>query len=212
MKRGWYTFALWVSRMFCVVFFRMHIHGQGNVPKKGPFILISNHQSYIDPMFCGAPIPRQISYVGRDSLFKNWMLRNFMLSVGFIAIRRDKPDLTSIKRMLARLSDGFGLCLFPEATRTSDGRIAPLKPGFSFIVRKSKAPIVPVIIEGAFDCWPRHQKLFRPGQHISVNYGRCIQPEEVKEMTDKELAQYMTDIMRDMLNKCRIKRGKKPYK
>jgi 1-acyl-sn-glycerol-3-phosphate acyltransferase len=198
--------------MFCVVFFRMHIHGQGNVPKKGPFILICNHQSYLDPIFCGAPIPRQISYVGRANLFKNWMFRSIILSVGSIAIRRDKPDLTAIKRMLARLSDGFGLCLFPEATRTSDGRIALLKPGFSFIVRKSKAPIVPVIIDGAFDCWPRHQKLFNPGQRISVDYGKCIQPEEVEKMTDRELAQHMTGIMREMLNQCRIKRGKQPYK
>jgi 1-acyl-sn-glycerol-3-phosphate acyltransferase len=140
------------------------------------------------------------------------MFRNIILSVGCIAIRRGRPDLTAIKCILARLSDGFGLCLFPEATRTSDGRIAPLKPGFSLIVRKSKAPIVPVVIDGAFECWPRHQKLFRPGQRISVNYGECIQPEKVEKMTDKELAQYMTDTMRDMLNKCRIKWGKKPYK
>lgn len=212
IKRSWYTFALWVCRMFCVVFFRMHIHGQENVPKRGPFIMIGNHQSYLDPVFCGAPIPRQISYVGRDNLFKNWMFGNIILSVGCIAIRRGKPDLTAIRQMLARLSDGFGLCLFPEATRTSDGKVAPLKSGFSFIVRKSKAPIVPVVIDGAFECWPRHQKLFRPGQRISVKYGKSIQSEEVDKMTDKELAQYMTDVLRKMLNECRIERGKHPYK
>ncbi|MFA5554049.1 MAG: lysophospholipid acyltransferase family protein [Phycisphaerae bacterium] len=211
LGRCWYTFALWVCRMFLVVFFRMHIRGQKNVPRKGAFLLICNHQSYLDPVFCGAPLRRQMAYVGRDTLFRSMIFKTIIASVGTIPIRRDKADLTAIKKMFARLSDGMGLCLFPEATRTCDGKIAPLKAGFSFIVRKAKVPIVPVVVDGAFECWPRHQKFFTPGYHISVKYGRCIPPEEVKSMSDDELAEYITSILRKMHNECRINRRKQPY-
>lgn len=211
LKRGWYVFALWACRMFCVVFFRMHLNGQENIPKKGPFLLISNHQSYLDPIFCGAPLRRQLAYVARDSLFRNWMFRNIIASVGTIPVRRDTADLSAVRRMLEKLREGFGLCLFPEATRTSDGRISPLRPGFSLLCRKGDAPIVPVVIDGAFQCWPRTKKFFSPWQHISVWYGRRIEPQEAARMSDEELAAYVTDVMRQMLNECRMRLGDQPH-
>lgn len=211
VKRGWYVFALWACRMFCVVFFRMHLSGQENIPRKGPFLLISNHQSYLDPIFCGTPIRRQMVFVARDSLFRSWAFRSIIASVGAIPVRRGRADLTAMKRMLASLREGFGLCLFPEATRTSDGRIAALRPGFSFLCRKAKAPIVPVVIDGAFQCWPRNQKFFSPWQHIWVRYGKRIEPQEASRMSDDELAVHLTDVMRKMLNECREKFSKSPY-
>jgi 1-acyl-sn-glycerol-3-phosphate acyltransferase len=211
LKRGWYVFALWACRMFCVVFFRMHLNGQENIPRRGPFLLISNHQSYLDPIFCGAPLRRQLVYVARDTLFRSWIFRNVFASVGAISVRRGVADLTAIKRMLGVLGEGFGLCLFPEATRTSDGRIAPLRPGFSLLCRKANAPIVPVVIDGAFQCWPRRQKVFSPFQHIWVWYGRSIEPQEAALMSDEELAAYVTDVMRRMLNDCREKFGRRTY-
>ena len=211
IRHGWYVFALWACRMFCVVFFRMHLNGQENIPRRGPFLLVSNHQSYLDPIFCGTPIRRQMVFVARDSLFHNWAFRRIVASVGTIPVRRGKADLTAIKRMLASLRQGFGLCLFPEATRTSDGRIAELRPGFSLLCRKAKAPIVPVVIDGAFQCWPRNQKFFSPWQHIWVWYGKRIEPQDAERMSDDELAVYLTSIMRKMLNECREKFSKEKY-
>ena len=211
LSRGWYVFALWTSRMFCVVFFRMHLHGQENIPRKGPFLLISNHQSLLDPIFCGAPLRRQLAFIGRDSLFRNWLFRIIIVSVGAIPIRRNTADLTAIKRMIGRLKEGYGLCLFPEATRTSDGRIAPLRPGFSLLSRKGNASIVPVVIDGAFQCWPRTKKFFSPWYRISVYYGKCIEPEQARSMSDDELAAHVTNIMRRMLNESRVRLGNEAY-
>jgi 1-acyl-sn-glycerol-3-phosphate acyltransferase len=211
IRHGWYVFALWACRMFCVVFFRMHLNGQENIPRKGPFLLVSNHQSYLDPIFCGAPLRRQLVFVARDSLFQSWAFRSIIASVGAIPVHRGKADLTAIKRMLSSLREGFGLCLFPEATRTSDGRISELRAGFSLLCRKANAPIVPVVIDGAFQCWPRNQKFFSPWQHIWVWYGKRIEPQEAERMGDDELAAYLTGIMRKMLNECREKFSKSAY-
>jgi len=211
VKHGWYVFALWACRMFCVVFFRMHLNGQENIPRKGPFLLVSNHQSCLDPIFCGAPLRRQLAYVARDTLFRNWTFGCIIASVGTIPIRRGTADLTAVKRMFAALREGFGLCLFPEGTRTSDGRIAALRPGFSLLCRKAKAPIVPVVIDGAFQCWPKGKKFFSPWQHIWVWYGKRIEPQEAARMSDEELAAHVTNIMRQMLNDCRVKFGYQEY-
>ena len=211
LSRGWYVFALWASRMFCVVFFRMHLYGQENIPRKGPFLLISNHQSLLDPFFCGAPLRRQLIFIGRDSLFRNWLFRIIIVSVGAIPIRRNTADLTAIKRMIGRLKEGYGLCLFPEATRTSDGKIAPLRPGFSLLSRKGNAAIVPVVIDGAFQCWPRTKKFFSLWHRISVYYGKCIEPEQARSMSDDELAAHVTNIMRRMLNESRVRLGNEAY-
>jgi len=211
IERGWYIFALWACRMFCVVFFRMHMFGQDNIPRKGPFILIRNHQSTLDPIFIGAPIPRQLAYVARDTLFGNWFFRNLCVSVGTITVRRGTADMTAIRRMLARLKEGLGLVLFPEATRTSDGKISPLKPGFALLSRRAKAPIVPVIIDGAYECWPRTRKFFTPWMHVSVTYGTSIPAEEIAKMTDEQVTDKLNEILRQMHNQARKRMKKTLY-
>ncbi len=211
LNRGWYIFALWACRMYCVTFFRMHLIGQNNVPRKGPFVLISNHQSFLDPIFCGAPLRRQLVYVARDTLFHNWFFRYICCSIGVIPVKRGSADLSAIKAMLRKLKEGYGLCLFPEATRTADGKIASLRSGFAMLCRKTKAPIVPVVIDGAYECWPRTKKFFSPWHNITVRYGKSIPYKQASQMTDDELAEYLTNSMRKMLNESRVVRGKQPY-
>ena len=116
-----------------------------------------------------------------------------------------------MKKIIEELKTGNGVCLFPEATRTRDGKITPFKPGFGLLCRRGKAAVVPVVVEGAFECWPRHKKIFSPGSEITVCYGKCITAEQVKHMNDRELADNLTDTLRSMQNDCRIKLGKQPY-
>jgi len=71
---------------------------------------------------------------------------------------------------------------------------------------------VPVVIDGAFECWPRHKKIFSPGTQIAVCYGKCITAEQIKKMDDKELAKNLTETLRQMQNDYRAKHGKEPLK
>ena len=100
--------------------------------------------------------------------------------------------------------------MFPEGTRTEDGRIAPLKPGFGLLCRKTGATIVPVLVDGAYECWPRHKRFPSSGT-IVVCFGQAIPAEQIKEMDDRELAELLTDKLRQMQNQCRLKLGKNPY-
>lgn len=207
----WFRLARWWCRVFCIVFFRMRFRGLGNIPPKGAFILASNHQSFLDPLFVGIALKRQLCFMARDTLFKHWFFGRLISSVNAIPVRRGQADISSIKKIIAKLKEGRGVCLFPEATRTSDGRIASLKGGFTLLCRRGNAPVVPVLIDGAFECWPRHRRLFRPGSKIVVCYGRPISAEQIMGMEDEGFARLLTDRLRDMQAEVRITQGKQPF-
>jgi len=122
-----------------------------------------------------------------------------------------EADLSAMRKVIGKLEEGRGFCLFPEGTRTSDGKIAPFKSGFGLLCRRSEAAVVPVLVDGAFECWPRHKKIFSPGR-IVVCYGKAITAEQVKEMSDRDLAENVTDTLRRMQTESRIKQGKEPIK
>jgi 1-acyl-sn-glycerol-3-phosphate acyltransferase len=100
--------------------------------------------------------------------------------------------------------------LYPEGTRTRDGRIAPFKPGFGLLCRRAKAPVLPVLIDGAFECWPRHRKLFSPGP-VNVWIGSPVPPEQIARMSNQELADHLTSTVRDMQTTFRAKHHRPVY-
>jgi len=154
-------------------------------------------------------LKRHLNFVARDSLFTNRIFGWMISSVNTIPVKQGKTDLSAIKRIIRLLKEGKGVCLFPEGTRTSDGKIAPLKSGFSLLCRRAEAAVVPAVIDGAFECWPRHKKIFSPGR-IVVCYGKAISAEQIKSMNNEELAEVLTDKLRQMQNNCRVAQGKKP--
>jgi 1-acyl-sn-glycerol-3-phosphate acyltransferase len=210
LKARWFWLARWICKVFCILFFRVRTYGRENIPAKGAFILVSNHQSYLDPIFCVGPLKRPSSFLARDSLFSNWFFGPLISSVNAIPVKLGKADISAMRKVIGKLKEGQGVCLFPEGTRTYDGKIAPLKPGIGFLCRRGKATVVPVVIDGAFECWPRHKKIFSPGS-ILICYGKVITAEQVKNMGDEKLAEVLTDTLRRMQNECRQKAGKKPY-
>ena len=210
LSAKWFWFARWICRVFCIIFFRMRVSGRENIPDKGAFILASNHQSYLDPLFCGVPLNRQLSFLARDSLFTNWFFGRLIFSVGTIPVKQGEADISAMRKIIAKLEEGKGVCLFPEGTRTSDGKITAFKPGLGLLCRRGGAAIVPAVIDGAFECWPRRKKVFSSGA-ISVCYGKPITAEQAKGMGDKKLAEVLTETLRRMQTKARVEQGKKPY-
>ena len=189
----------------------MRFVGMENIQASGPFIFVVNHQSFFDPIFAGIMFKGQLCFMARDTLFTNKILGPIIKSVKAIPVRRGQADLASIKAIIARLREGDSVCLFPEATRTTDGKIAPFKGGVSLLSRRGNAYVVPVLIDGAFECWPRHRKLFKIGSKITITYGKPISVEKITEMEDDVFAAMLTKTMRDMQSQTRIAEGKQPF-
>ena len=162
-NRFWYQFLRWLIYLTGILAYGVRYSGRENIPKTGPVLVVSNHQSHFDPPLIGAGCWRRMNYLARETLFRfaplGWLIR----SLDAIPIDRDGLGLNGIKESLRRLKRGEMVLIFPEGTRTRDGEIAPFRPGFTVLAARSKAWILPVAIEGAFDAWPRSRKLPRPG-------------------------------------------------
>jgi len=210
IKSFWYRLARLCCRVFCSVCFRMRVFGRENIPRKGGFILACNHQSYLDPVFCGIQVNRNLNYLARSTLFSNPFFGRLIKSVNTIPVKRAQADLSAIKKVIACLKQGHGVCLYPEATRTRDGRIAEFRPGFGLLCRRSDVPVIPVAIEGAFECWPRGKKIFSFGCEIAVFFGWPIKNADVKKLSNEELAKEITTKVRAMQNDLRAKSKKEP--
>ena len=173
-------------------------------------MLLSNHQSFLDPMINANPFRRQCCFAARSTLFDIPVFGRLVHSFNAIPIKRGQADLAAMKMFVEKLKAGYGLVLYPEGTRTENGKIADMKPGFGLLARKADVPIIPSVIDGAFECWPRQQKLFSRGK-IYVTYGPPIPAEKVAELGDREFARYLTKILRDMQTELRLKIGREPF-
>jgi 1-acyl-sn-glycerol-3-phosphate acyltransferase len=127
-----------------------------------------------------------MNYVARDSLFRNRWFGWLIHSVNAIPIDRDGIGLAGIKEALKRLKRGEMVLIFPEGTRTKNGEIGRLRPGFTALAIRSKSAILPVAIEGAYRCWPKSHKFPRPGK-VHVRYGRPLLPEDYAGLDERDL-------------------------
>jgi 1-acyl-sn-glycerol-3-phosphate acyltransferase len=175
-----------LARLLVVLLFRLRVVGRENWPAAGGALACSNHQSYFDPLLVGLTCARRMNYLARDSLFRVPVLGRIIKFFDSIPIDREGGGLAGLKETLKRLKAGEMVLIFPEGTRTHDGEVAPLKPGFIAVARRSRVPLVPVAIDGAYQSWPRTASFPRPTR-LAVVIGEPISAEEIAELTDEDL-------------------------
>jgi 1-acyl-sn-glycerol-3-phosphate acyltransferase len=177
------------SRLISVLLFRLHVRGQGLIPRNGGVLLVTNHQSFLDPWLAGLAAPRQVHSMARDTLFKGGFLQWLMELLNAFPVKRGAADLGAIRAAADRLDKGYAVNIFAEGTRSEDGSIGPIAPGISLILRRTKSPvpIVPAIVDGAFAAWPRNARFPKP-RPVRMAFGRPIAPEEWQPLAPDELA------------------------
>lgn len=175
-----------LARLVAVMFFRLRVVGREHWPAEGGGLVCSNHQSYFDPPLVGLTCDRRMNYLARDSLLRIPGLKQLILFLDAIPIDREGGGLGGLKETLKRLKAGELVLIFPEGTRTHDGEVAPFKPGFIAVARRSRVPLVPVALDGAFQAWPR-TSWFPRLTRLAVAIGPPIPPDEVAELTDEDL-------------------------
>ncbi|MEN6457683.1 MAG: lysophospholipid acyltransferase family protein [Thermoguttaceae bacterium] len=182
--------------------YRVRFTGQENIPKRGGVLVVSNHQSHFDPPLVGVGSSRRMNYVARQTLFDFGPFGRFLKSVGAIPLDREGTGLSGIKEALRRLKRGEMVLIFPEGTRSRDGQLGVLRPGFTTLAVRSRAAILPVGVDGAFDAWPRTRKLPRLGR-IRIHYGNPIPAEEIVGRDENELLAEIERRIRECLAKAR---------
>ncbi len=182
-----YIFCNSVTRLFAIVYFRFRVHKSERYPLDGPVLICANHQSHMDPILVANGCTRYVGFVARESLFKFKPFGWLITTLGAFPINRD-GGIAGIKETLKRLKRGEVVLIFPEGTRTPNGTIQNFKSGFCAIARRSKVPIVPVAIDGAYDAWPKNAALPRP-RSIKLKVGHPIMFDEYNSLTDTEITE-----------------------
>jgi 1-acyl-sn-glycerol-3-phosphate acyltransferase len=191
---GWLAF-----RFIFAVYFRRRSFNTERVPGTGPVILASNHASFIDPPLVGSALRRPLSYLARDTLFEvpglNWLLRVWNV----VPVDREGGGAAGIRKILQALGDRKAVILFPEGTRSHDGKLQHARSGIGLIVLRSEAPVVPVRVFGTFEAYGRHFRFPRP-RRVAVKYGRPLRFERLRAEADtcdkarlKEIYQEVSD-------------------
>ena len=175
-----------------IYFFDLRCHGRHHGKFPGGALILSTHQSHLDPLLIGVTFQERLNYLAKRSLFKGRLLGLVITLLNAIELDRDRSGLAGLKETLKRLRDGKKVLIFPEGTRSADGRIAPLKPGFISVARRGAVPLIPVAIVGAFEAMPRGRLLPRL-LPIHVTVGRPISADEVRELDDEHLLRLVAE-------------------
>ena len=162
---------------------------------QGGAIVAANHTSYLDPPIVACAYNSPIAFLARKTLFQGfgaWLYPR----LNAFPIDREHADLRSMKTILRRLKDGERVLIFPEGTRSADGRLQEAKAGIGMLVARSGVPVQPVRIFGAHESWPKGGK-FRP-HRIQVVIGDPVKfdPEDLKEKSREAYQRIADQLMR----------------
>jgi 1-acyl-sn-glycerol-3-phosphate acyltransferase len=143
-------------------------------------ILAANHASYMDPPLIGSGISRPVNYLARDTLFKYRFFNYFLRRLYCVPVDREGAGAAGLKGIFDRLGRGGVILLFPEGTRTSDGKLLPARAGIGLTVIKSAAPVIPVRVFGTFEAFNRYARFprLRP---VVVKYGKAMDLSRLRE-------------------------------
>src|SRR3954447_12998561 len=162
-----------LCRIVTTVTFDLKVYGVHNVPLTGGALIVTNHESHLDPVLIGVQLRRPISYLAKSELFKNpffgWLIRNLYA----FPVRQGAGDVGAMKETIHRLKEGHLLNIFPEGSRSPDGDFLPVEAGVALVVRRAGVPVGPCVIEGSYEAMrrgsaPPHRKPIR------VMYGEPI--------------------------------------
>ncbi len=210
LRRIWYEIGRFLAVGCVRLMYRIKVYGKENIPRDGAALVLSSHQSFFDPMLCQGWLRRPFYFVPRETLFVGflgWLIDSYYT----IPINQEQVTLKSMRAIIEVLKRGHIVCLYPEGSRTLDGKIDEIKPGFSLLVRRSGAMIVPMVIDGIFERWPRSQKFPKPGGTVGVLYGQPIPAERMAELGEEAFMVEFNRTMQTLHNDLRRKLGKEPY-
>ena len=183
----YYWLGYHLSRLLAKLFFGFRIIHRERVIQTGPVILATNHQSFFDPPLAGNAADRAIYFLAKKSLMDAPILGWLLPKLNVIPVNLERGDRSALKALIRVLSAGECALVFPEGTRTPDGNLQPAEPGLGLVIAKTRAPVVPMRIFGAFDAWPIGGKI-RLGPKITVVVGQPIHfTESDLEGTGKDL-------------------------
>jgi long-chain acyl-CoA synthetase len=196
------TDAFWfmVSRLVQVIAldrFHLKVSGLEKLPKCGPYILSSNHQSYIDPLVLASVLPPDVFgrlfAVGTSDIFGQGFMRRLARSIKVVVLDPDANLVPAMRAGAFGLRHGMALMLYPEGERSIDGKPRIFKKGAAILSIHMQVPIVPIAIEGFYDAWPRNQP-FQKFAPLKMTFGDPIYPPPESDASELAYENLTTEV------------------
>lgn len=179
-----YRVAQWIPRTLWRPFAGLHVEGLSNIPATGPFLLICNHQSNLDPVFLQAVCPRPVHSMAKSSQFAvpglGWLMKRLLA----FPVRRYQTDAQAVRMALRRLANGNGVVIYIEGERSWDGHLQPPRIGTVHLILKAGVPVIPASIAGSYHAWPRWHRGIQL-QPVRITFGPPMTFPRIDSRTDR---------------------------
>lgn len=186
------------------LFFALRIKGRENIPKTGGVLILANHTSFLDPPLIGCTSPRHIKFMARSTLFEVPLFGRLITILGAFPIKRGQADRGALKKTLKLLEEGEVVLVFPEGTRSQNGRLQEGRPGagmLAFSAAEKGANIIPAKVIGSFKAYPKGASFPRPTK-IEVIYGEPIKFNLQRgDQTPKEIYKEAVNMIMEKIKK-----------
>jgi 1-acyl-sn-glycerol-3-phosphate acyltransferase len=188
----WMHGLAWLTRVGLAGLTRVRLEGALDaIPKDGPIILAANHASNLDPVVMAAvvlpKVGRRFQWLGKKELF-GWLVVGWVARNGGVhPVDRGAADVEAFRLAKRILDEGHILFVFPEGTRSADGKLQEARDGTAVLALRTDAPILPVGIAGSHGVWPRGQKLQPATTHIMRRIAALLPPEQRGPYADADV-------------------------
>jgi long-chain acyl-CoA synthetase len=198
--------------LFALDRFHLKVRGVENLPEQGPYLLCSNHQSYIDPLVMASVLPwrlfRSAFALGTSDIFGKGFMRRLARWLRVVVLDPDANLVPAMRAGFFGLSQKSILVLYPEGERTNDGNPTVFRKGAAILAIHAQAPIVPVAIEGFYDAWPRHKK-FPKFADLQLVFGTPLQPPPLSEASEATYERLTSELKSRVVAMWEELRGKR---
>lgn len=192
---GWgVRLGLWVAGV------RLSVIGREHLLRQGPCVYMANHQSNVDPPIVFAVLPPRIAMMGKKSLFSIPVLGTALRLADFVPVDRENREAAraSVDEALEKLQRGISFMVYPEGTRSPDGRLLPFKHGVFLLALRAGVPIVPITIDGAAGVMPKKKWQIYPSS-VRVTIHPAIQTHGRSEEERQQLAEEVRRVIASAL-------------
>jgi long-chain acyl-CoA synthetase len=186
-----------IVKLFWKTVSRLDVEGLENLPKQGPYLLCSNHQSFLDPVPLLAALPfwalTRMFAVGTSEIFGQGIMVQVAKLLRVVVVDPDANLVPAMKAGAYGLRHGMALILYPEGERSIDGIPKSFKKGAAILSIQLQAPIVPIAIDGFHEAWPRN-KSFQKFAHLKIKIGQPLMPPPESEASEEAYAKLTAEL------------------
>ncbi|MDX1658316.1 MAG: lysophospholipid acyltransferase family protein [Nitriliruptorales bacterium] len=163
-----------VLRPLLRLWLRLRIEDENHVPSEGPVIIASTHASHADSIALGSALERPVYFLGDLRLTRWPLLGPWLPKLGMVPVERGTADTDALGRLTALLEEGEAVVVYPEGSRSRDGRVYRPRSGVARLSAATGTPVVPAAVVGTFDVWPTGSPPRVTGGPVRIRFGPAL--------------------------------------